>query len=200
MLFFHNLIVCFTTLTIIFLSNLEVLVLLKILFSWMLISSHFAILSQRNVKLKIPSACFSASHSVPFTPNSPSWPLCSLHVPLRNNKPPQPIPNATMPMGPHLFSQNLFASPQTSSYSFYLWCTGITAVNPQPLPIRLLPKRLMNLYFSWNETVRPGKDTLPIHLSIQIVTKGLQGSDAPLRIWGFEMDKTRREGLPWWSP
>lgn len=123
------------------------------------------------------------SHSVSFTPNSPSCPLCSLHIPLRNNKPPQPIPDATMPMGPHLFSQNLFASPQTSSYSLYLWCTGITAVKPQPLPIRLLPKRLMNLYFSWNETVRPGKDTLSIHLSIQIVTKGLQGSDAPLRIW-----------------
>lgn len=152
MLFYHNLIVCFTTFTIIFLSNLEVLVLLKILFSWMLIPSHFAIFSQRNVKLKIPSARFSASHSVSLLPTIPSWPLCSLHIPLRNNKPPQPIPDATMPMGRHISSQNLVASPQTSSYSLYLRCTGITAVNPQPPPMRILPKYTYPflLLMTWN--------------------------------------------------
>lgn len=159
----------------------------------MLISSHFAIFSQRNAKLKIPSACFSASHSVSFTTNIPGCPLCSLHIPLRNNKPPKPIPDATIPM-PHLFSQNFFANPQTSSYSLYLWCTSIIAVKPQPLPIRFLPKRHIHSYFSWNETVRPGNDTLSVHLSIQIVTKGLQGSDAPLsswKVWNGQNQKRR---------
>jgi hypothetical protein len=88
-----------TTLTVIFLSNLEVLVLLKNLVI-VTINIILAIISQKNVKLLVPSASFSVSHSVSFTPDSPNYQLWGLHVPLKNNKPPKTIPNVTFQMDP----------------------------------------------------------------------------------------------------
>lgn len=195
MLFYHNLILCLTTLAAIFLSNQEILVLLKIIF----VTVHIILVlySQRNVKLKIPSACLPTSRSVSFAHHIPRCQLCSLHIPLRNHKAQTTQTHSRC----HHANESLsfLTEPLYNSLKLELlfvvyhqpgcWCHS---THPKPLgPMGILPNIHTNFYVSWNKIIRPGNDTLSIHLSIQIITKGLCGSDAPLRSGSFEMDRAR---------
>lgn len=152
MLFYHNLIACFTTFTIIFLSNLEVLVLLKnLIFMNVNIISFCHILSKERQTKNPFCTFFCLPRCIHYSYYSQLAIVLSPHPPQKQQTT-TAHSDATMPMGRHLSSQNLFASPQTPSYSLYLWCTGIIAVNPQPPPMRILPKYTYSfqLLMTWN--------------------------------------------------